>query len=119
MVALSKRDHIVRMPSGALVLVTASVLILSFLYAKAQSPTSCLKTAGAKQAEMYVKQCEIVKTDQLRAPCDAQNPCPTLTDYIGWGCHGIEDNLSENPDLAQRGVYIPNFCYAYLKKKQN
>jgi hypothetical protein len=95
-----------------IVLIFGLALALGTTGASAQPNVSCRQTVGAKQANRLVKECRMVATDLMRAPCDAHNPCETITDYIGWGCRGLQGFMADHPKWRKR----LRFCNPYIVK---
>jgi len=62
-----------------------SIILLAGAQVAAFAEGSCRAEVGARQADIYVKQCREV-SPATRPPCNAQNPCALIIAEIKRGC---------------------------------
>jgi hypothetical protein len=77
-----------------------SVIVLAGAHEAAFAEGSCRGEAGARQADIYVRQCRDV-SPATHPPCSAQNPCALVVAEIKRGCAMLS------------AAEVPAFCRKY------
>ena len=80
-------------------ILTVLLVLLGGAQVEAFAEGSCRTEVGARQADIYVKQCREV-SPATHPPCNAQNPCALITAEIKRGCRML--SAAEAPAFCRK-----------------